>query len=451
MSSRIERAVRKVNEAAPGRAGGVPQWQLSAEIPFGGSHVARLRLDNGLTLLLLVDRSAPVVAYYTWFRVGSRHERPGKTGLAHLFEHLMFNETEDLAAGEFDRKLEESGAETNAATWLDWTFYHEALPKDRLGLAIRLESSRMSRLVLREPQVASEKEVVANERRYRVEDDVDGAASELLYRTAFTVHPYHWPTIGWMDDIAGFTPEDCEAFYRTYYAPNNAILVVVGDVDEADVLRKVGAAYGGIPAATIPEEDTRPEPAQTEDRQATLVKPTASERVSIAWHGPALGDADHPALTVLNEILMGGRASRLYRSFVVERELVTDLRGWPSTFRDPGIYEIGFTARPGKTKDDILPLLDEALARAREELVTDEELARAKARLELGLLGSLDTAAGKAEQIGFNEIVLGDPAAGFRRLEVYRRITRGEIRTAARRYLSRPRTVVHVIPERGGA
>ena len=221
-------------------------------IPFGGETLHRWRLGNGLAVIVLVDASAPVVAYYTWFNVGSRHERPGKTGLAHLFEHLMFGETEKLKAGVFDRKLEENGAETNAATWVDWTYYHELLPADRVRLAVHLEAERMQHLVLREPQVASEKEVVANERRYRVDDDVEGVANELLYKTAFTSHPYHWPTIGWMDDIKGFTPEDCTAFYKTYYAPNNATVVVVGDVRERTLLQWIQAEYGAIPSAVDP-------------------------------------------------------------------------------------------------------------------------------------------------------------------------------------------------------
>jgi len=220
--------------------------------PFGSESLHRWKLDNGLTVLLLVDASAPVASYHTWFKVGSRHEKPGKTGLAHLFEHLMFNETENLKAGTFDRKLEENGAETNAATWVDWTYYHESLPADRIKLAVTLEAERMARLVLREPQVKSEKEVVANERRYRVDDDVEGTANELLYKAAFSEHPYGWPTIGWMADIQGFTPEDCAAFYRTYYAPNNATVVVVGDVRERDLLLSIREAYGAIPASTIP-------------------------------------------------------------------------------------------------------------------------------------------------------------------------------------------------------
>src|SRR5215472_17429626 len=246
--------------------------------PFGGEEVHRWRLANGLTILLLVDTTAPVVAYHTWFRVGSRHEHPVKTGLAHLFEHLMFGETQNLRAGVFDRKLEENGAETNAATWVDWTYYHELLPADRAKLAVKLEAERMQRLVLREPQVASEKVVVANERQMRVDDDVEGAANELLYKTAFTRHPYGWPTIGWMEDIQGFSPEDCVAFYRTYYAPNNATIVVVGDVRERDILLAIRDSYGRLQSQPIPPEDIYPEPPQLEERAVSVSKPTTTEK-----------------------------------------------------------------------------------------------------------------------------------------------------------------------------
>jgi zinc protease len=416
--------------------------------PFANDFVHRYTLGNGLTVLVLVDESAPVVSYQTWFSVGSRHEKPGKTGLAHFFEHLMFNETEKLPAGEFDRKLEEAGAESNAATWLDWTHYYESLPADRVSLAVELESERMAHLVLREPQVASERDVVANERRYRVEDDVEGAANEVLYKTAFTVHPYHWPTIGWMKDIEGYTPEDCQAFYRTYYAPNNAIVVVVGDITEKDLLEKLRDSYGAIAPSNVPAEDFEPEPPQLSPREVELKKPTATEKLYIAFHGPSLGDADHAPLTVLNEVLFGGRASRLYRALIVEREIATDLRGWVSTFRDPGLYELFVTAREGKTTQQLQAVVDEHLLRVRTDLVSDAELARAKARLELSLLQSLETATGKAEQIGFYETVLGDPAAAFRRLEAYRRVSASDLRRVARRYIvDRARTTVRVLPD----
>jgi len=417
-------------------------------VAFGGETVHRYRLGNGLAVLVLVDASAPIVAYHTWFNVGSRHEHPGKTGLAHLFEHLMFGETEKLKAGVFDRKLEESGAETNAATWVDWTYYHELIPADRVRLAITLEAERMQHLVLREPQVASEKEVVANERRYRVDDDVEGLANELLYKTAFARHPYQWPTIGWMDDIKGFSPEDCVAFYQTYYAPNNATVVVVGDVKERALLTSIRDAYGAIPAQTIPAEDVTPEPPQVDERRLELHKPTASEKLLVAFKGPALGDADHATMTVLSEVLFGGRAARLYRSLVVEKELAIDVRGWVSTFRDPGLFECGATARGAHTVVEILPIFDDAFARVRADVVGEDELARAKARLELGSLQQLETVSGKAEQIGFFETVLGEPDHAFRRVEAYRRVTTSDLRRVARRYLvDGARTVLRVMPE----
>jgi zinc protease len=427
------------------------RWTLDGTFPFGESsaHVLRYRLGNGLTLLILEDESAPVVSYFTWYAVGSRHERPGKTGLAHLFEHLMFNETETLKAGEFDRLLEENGAESNAATWVDWTYYYESLPADRFPLAVKLESERMGRLVLRDKQVTSEKEVVANERRYRVDDDVEGAASELLYKTAFSKHPYHWPTIGWMPDILGFTPEDCERFYRTYYAPNNAIIVVVGDVAELTVLREVRDAYGKLPASVIPPEDAEAEPPQTDVRDVEIAKPTATEKLLVGYHGPALGDADHAVLTVLTEILFGGRASRAHRAMVIEKEIASEVRGWVATFRDPGLFELYATAREGHDTKELLAALDHELERARRDVVSEDELARAKARLELSALQSLESTAGKAEQIGFYDLVLGDPSAVFRRLETYRRVTASDIRKAARRYITKARTIVRVIPDGG--
>lgn len=416
--------------------------------PFGGDTVHRWKLRNGLTVLVLVDASAPTVAYHTWFSVGSRHERPGKTGLAHLFEHLMFGETENLKLGVFDRRLEGAGAETNAATWVDWTFYHELLPADRVKLAIRLEAERMQRLVLSPPQVEREKDVVANERQMRVEDDVEGAANELLYKTAFTSHAYGWPTIGWMDDIRGFTPDDCAAFYRTYYAPNNATLVIAGDVKEKPLLTAIRDAYGDIPSHATPPEDVHPEPPQLEERKVEVHKPTATEKLLVAFKGPALGDADHATATVLSEVLCGGRASRLCRTLVVDRELAVDVRGWVSTFRDPGLIEIWATARAGRSAHEVLAAIDEQIARVRDDVVSEEELARAKARLELGSLQQLETASGKAEQIGFFETMLGDPSYAFRRLSAFRRATSGDLRRVARRYfVAAARTIVRVLPE----
>ncbi len=418
-------------------------------VAFGPSlAVERFRFGNGLELLFCEDHSAPVIAYHTWFRVGSRHEREGKTGLAHLFEHLMFNEVEGRKAGEFDRKLEEAGAESNASTWLDFTQYNVSIPKDQLPLVVKLESERMSRLVLRDPQVTSEKEVVANERRYRVDDDVEGAVSELLWATAFDRHAYRWPTIGWMKDIEGFTTEDCLEFYRTYYAPNNAVLVIVGDVAELALLKRLSSVYGALPPSTLPLEDVKPELPQSAERRVEVSKATSTQKLVVGYHSPAMGDFDHPALSLLAEVLFGGRASRLHQKLVRELELASEVRAFVGPFRDPGLFEVFISAREGKTAEELLTVLDAEFERIQHEPITPEEIARASARLELGLLAGLETVDGKASTLGFYETVLGRPGAAFERLESTRRVTASDLVRVARRYLlPRYRSVILVRPD----
>lgn len=417
-------------------------------IAFGPAmRVERFVLGNGLRVLILQDHAAPVICAQTWFGVGSRHERPGKTGLAHLFEHLMFGETENVPHGSFDRMLEEAGAETNAATFLDWTYYHTNLPKGALELALRLEAERMARLVLRDPQVASEKEVVANERRQRVDDDVDGSVNELLYKEAFHEHAYGRPTIGWMEDIKGFTTEDCVEFYRTYYAPNNAALVIVGDVSLGEALRAVQDHYGDREPSVLPVEDVHPEPPQIEERRLSVHKPTATHKIAIGYKSPALGDFDHAPLVLLNEILFGGRSSRVHRALVQEQEIATEVRGWVGSFRDQALYDVYLVARGERTGEELLAALDAILEEIRRSPVSEEELGRAKARIELSMLQGLETVSGKAEQIGFYETVLGDPAALFEKLAAYRRASVGDLLRVARRYLTPiARTVIHVAP-----
>ncbi|MCC6216570.1 MAG: insulinase family protein [Polyangiaceae bacterium] len=418
-------------------------------VAFGPAlEVERYRLANGLEVALIEDHSAPVVAYHTWFRVGSRHERPGKTGIAHLFEHLMFRETETLPEGEFDRRLEEIGAENNASTWLDWTSYTINVPAESLPLVVGLESERMSRLVLSPEIVASEKEVVANERRYRVEDDVEGTANEVLWSTAFTCHGYGIPTIGWMADIEGFTAEDCRAFYRTYYAPNDAIVVAAGDVTPRALVELVSRAYGGLPPAELPIEDVHPEPPQTDVRTRELRRPTPTEKISVGWHGPAMGDFDHPAVSLLAEVLTGGRASRLHARLVRELEIATDVRVFVGPFRDPSLIEVSVAARPGHTAEELVDALDRELERVRAEPVLPDELERGRARLELALLSGLETAEGKASTVGFYETVLRRPAGAFERLEALAALGPSDLLRVARRYLrADARTVVIVRPE----
>ncbi len=419
-----------------------------AVLPYGPNlRVTCHHLDNGLRILLLLDRSSPVVSYHTWFRVGSRHERDGKTGLAHLLEHLMFGAFDGLAAGEYDRRMEEAGAEINAATWLDWTYYYANAPSSQLDRIISLESKRMGSLQLHPTTFASELEVVTNERRMRVEDDIAGAVSEKLYEMAFENHAYRRPTIGWLKDIEGLTLEDCQDFYRTYYAPNNATVVVAGRFDAKRTLTKLAHAYGHLEPAQLPVEDTRPEPHQANLRATVMRKPTSTQKLAVAYHGPALGDVDHAPLALLSDVLFGGRASRAHQSIVQKAELANDVRGWVGPFQQPGLIELQATARTGRTAQELLEAIDAELAQVCTEPVAPEELDRAKARAELGLVRSMETSAGRAEQIAFYDTVLGNPVGAMDRLERLRRVTRSDLLRVARRYLARDtRSVIQVLP-----
>jgi zinc protease len=443
-TSHHQALIARLNQSAPSTHG---HLRFLGTAPFGAEGISRYALANGLKILLLRDPSAKVISYHTWFGVGSRHEQTGKTGLAHLFEHLMFNEVEGLAAGEFDRLLEMAGGEVNAATWVDWTFYYENIPSSEIELVVRLEALRMQKLVLREPQVVSEKEVVANERRYRVDDDVEGAINEALYKHAFLEHPYHWPTIGWMEDIQGFTTEDCEKFYATYYAPNNATLVIVGDLDEERELALIQRHYGTIAPSPLPETKHIVEPEQTSERVLTMDKPTPTEKVLIGYKGPALGTSDQVALTVANEILFGGKSSRLYRALISEGELASEARGSLSPSRDPGLYEIWVSMREALEAKRALGIVDAELLKMSSQPVAETELEKAKNRLELAFVQGMESASGRAEQIGFYETVLGDAGLIFAQLEAYRAVDAARVRDVCERLLKPTRrTVIFVRP-----
>jgi zinc protease len=424
---------------------------LVSSHPFGaGGLTARMfRLENGLKVILVRDPSAPVFAYQTWFSVGSRHEREGITGIAHLFEHLMFNQTENHPPGELDRMIETAGGDTNAATWVDWTYYRNNLPKAELRLAVELEADRMAHLTLGETQVESEREVVANERRYRVEDDVDGFLNEELYKMAFTSHPYHWPTIGWMRDIEAIGIDDCRTFYKTYYAPNNATVVLVGDVDEEAALKLIDQHYGKIPASQIPTDVTPAEPEQTSERRQTWPKPVTADKLRIGYKSPALSHPDYSVLEVASEILFGGNSSRLHRRLVVDGEIAASTHGASAPFRDPGLYEISVSLQRGHTAAEAEAIVYEELDKLATTPVESAELDTAKTRLLTHFWRELRPQAGKAEALGHYETTVGDYRKLFGVADGYKRVTAGDIQRVVKAYLTPDRrTIVIATPHK---
>ena len=430
-------------------------WQLEAEAAIGrggASTVKRHRLANGLGLVSMVDRRSPTVALQTWFRVGSRHERVGATGMAHLFEHLMFGQTKTLPPGEFDRLVERTGGESNAATWVDWTYYRLSLPARDLALGVRLEAERMQHLVLEHDPVEKERDVVTNERRERVEDDVDGWLDEMLMAQAFTVHPYRWPTIGWMEDIRALALPEIREFYRTWYAPNNATIVVVGDFDEAALLDLVATHYGDIPAQPLPDASLlaarEAEPEQTAERRVREGKPIATDRVLIGYKVPGQDHPDWAVLEILTTLLAGCASARLHRSMVIETEMASSVDAQLTPFKEPSLLRLSVTAARGNSADTIIAHVDAQLAAMAATPPTRAEVEKAKALAETDFWSQLVDVDGKAEAFGHYETALGD----FRKVtaiaERLAAVTVEDVARCVRTYLSpERRTIVIAEPE----
>jgi zinc protease len=305
----------------------------------------------------------------------------------------------------------------------------------------------MAHLTLGHDQVESEREVVANERRYRVEDDVDGFLNEELYKLAFTKHPYHWPTIGWMRDIESISIDDCRTFYRTYYAPNNATVVVVGDVDDEETLQLIEKHYGPIPWQPIPPDGAQPEPPQTAERRGSWPKPVTAEKLRIGYKAPPLGHADYAALEVASEMLFGGNSSRLHRRLVVESEIAASTHAAPAPFRDAGLYEISVGMQRGHVAAEAEAMTYEELERLASAPLGAHELNTAKTRLLTHFWRELRPSAGKAEALGHYETTVGDYRKLFAVAAGYSAVTAADVARVVRDYLTpERRTVVVATP-----
>jgi zinc protease len=425
-----------------------------ARAPLGALTVSKWRLPNGLEVVLLPDPRATSVSYMTWFRVGSRNEdeAAGETGLAHLFEHLMFTQTKNADANAFDSKMDAVGGSTNAMTYYDFTAYVDDIPPTEMRLATTLEADRMINLDLRKKQVETERDVVAEERLASVEDSVDGILDELMYKQAFKTHPYRWPVIGSMKDIKSITQERAVAFYRKYYAPNNAVLVIAGRLDEAATLAAIADAYGAIPPSkNLPQDGAKPERAPQSEVRTVLTRPVPADRLVIGFPAPALGAPDRAAYEVLNELLAGGQSSRLNRALVVERQWASSVHGDIAPTRDPGLYAIWIQMTKGHTAEEAERLVVEAAAELAAHPVGAAELGKAAARMEAQFWQQLGSSHGRAETLGAFEIAAGDFRALLARGAEYARVTPADVQKAAAAYLGTgARSVVVARPAAAG-
>ncbi|MEK7282841.1 MAG: pitrilysin family protein [Acidobacteriota bacterium] len=414
-------------------------------------NVIPYRLDNGLKVLALEDHSVPALSYYTFFRVGSRDERPGRTGISHLFEHMMFNGTKKFGPGVFDRMLESKGGVSNAFTTNDITVYYENLPAETLDMVVDLEADRMAGLAVTEESLASEREVVKEERRLRTDNDVEGALWELLAGTAYLAHPYQWPVVGWMPDLDAITVKDCEDYFRVHYAPNNASLILVGDFKPDRAIGMISKAYGSIPAQPAAPPPVRNEPEQKGERRALLRRAAQLPTVAFAYHVPAASSEEVFALDLLQIILGGGESSRLVRRLVYEKELATRVDVENLWRIDPGLFVISAEAKPGVAPEALEAALSAEVDLAGRQEVGASELQKAKNVRTTSQVKALKTNGGKAEQLGLFEPYFGSHTRLFTILKSDEAVTAPDIMKAASLHL-RPdnRTVVTVVPDEPG-
>jgi len=370
--------------------------------------VVTATLDNGLRVLLLEDHRSPIVSFQVWYRVGSRNEQRGATGIAHFLEHMMFKGTPTRGPKQFARLVEENGGQDNAFTSQDVTSYFVDIAADKLDLVIELEADRMRHLLLDAKQIASEREVVIEERRTRTEDDPGGFLGEEVSSIAFKAHPYGYPIIGWMEDIKRITPAEIRAFYQTYYIPNNAMVVAVGAFQAPAALEKIRRSFGRIPRGRTPPPVLAVEPPQNGERRVTVRKEAELPIVYLGWHVPNQRSDDAPALEVLSTILSGGRASRLYRDLVYQRQLALEAGGDYSYFSiDPNLFWFWATPMPGQTPETLEAELSKHMERLKAEPVTEEELARAKNQIESAFVFQEDSVHRRAALLARFELIGG--------------------------------------------
>jgi zinc protease len=397
----------------------------------GQDSVVATTLDNGLRVLLLEDHRSPIVSFQTWYRVGSRNEQRGLTGLAHFLEHLMFKGTQKYGPRQFARLVEENGGRDNAFTTQDVTSYFVDIAADRLDLIIDLEADRMHNLVLDTKDIESERQVVIEERRTRTEDDPGGFLGEAVGSIAFRAHPYGQPIIGWVVDLERLTPEQIRAFYRTYYVPNNATVVVAGDFKAAETLEKIKQRFGSIPRGPDPPPMLAVEPAQNGERRVTVSRKAELPIVYLAYHVPNWKSEDASSLEVLSAVLAGGRTSRIYKNLIYDRQLALDAGGDYSYFSfDPNLFWFWATPMPGQAPDVLEKALLDEMERLKREPVTAEELQRAKNQIEASFVFAEDSVHRRASLVARFDFV-GGAAEKARFLERIRSVTDADLMRVA--------------------
>ncbi len=402
-------------------------------------------LPNGLKVLVLENHKAPVATFNVFYKVGSRNEQIGKTGLSHLCEHLMFRGTKKLKPEEFSNIIQENGGEDNAFTTEDYTDYFEIINKDHLDVPISLEADRMANF---EPKgFDSERDVVAEERRMRTDDNPEDALGEVTRAQAYLEHPYHWPVIGWMHDVQHLTLQDAMAYHAMYYSPQNAVIVAIGDFDASKVMKQIDEQFGQIKNGPKPPPFDQIEPPQKGARHAELRHAANLPAFEESFHVPNLKSPDAYALEVASEVLADGKSSRLYRDLVVDKRMVVSVdAGYDLTSFDPPLFTFAAQMRPGVKTEDVIAEVEKQIKDLRDKPVSADELQKAKNLEQAEFVYGQDSIFREAMLIGVYQL-LGD----YRMLDQYLpgidKVTAQDVQRVAQKYfVDHNRTTGVLIP-----
>jgi zinc protease len=421
---------------------GAPLSAAAKPAPKGNGAVVAPKLDvkswelpNGLKVLFLADHKAPIATVQVFYHVGSKDEHVGVRGVAHMFEHMMFKGSERVPPEEHARLLKEVGGQSNAFTTEDLTGYHDTVPPSYVGFAMQLEAERMRHLKLLPSTIDSERKVVEEEKRLRIDNNPVGKAVERFRLLAYTKHPYNWTAIGTIEDLEKVKPEDAQRFYDTYYQPNNATLIVVGDLEEAQVRKLAEEHFGALPKGPEPPRARTPEPPQTAPRRETLELEVQVPIVVQGFHIPRAVDADVPALEVLATVLSAGESSRLHQRLVRADRLAIAAGGFAETMEDPGMFVVYAAYLPDRDPAKVQAALAQELARVREKPVAAQELEKAKNQLASAFIFGLQTVDGVATALGQAQYVYGDWREFPKGASRYLAVTAADVTRVAHKYL----------------
>jgi zinc protease len=412
------------------------------------SEISTETLANGMRVVLWPDRSIPNLALYTFFRVGSRNERPGWTGLSHFFEHMMFLGSRKYGPGEFDRTMEAAGGANNAFTAQDITVYQDWFPRSALEKIFEMESDRIGWLAIDSTSVESERGVVASERRRSVEDDNAQLIDEENWAAAYKAHPYQWPVIGWMVDIENWKIADLRAYFETYYAPNNATMVLVGDFDRDEARALLRKHIEIVPRGPAPPPVTTTEPEQEGERRVEFHRPAELAQFVASWHIPATEHADYWPLRVTETLLLDGESSRLWRRLVEREQVALSVRGGFDYALDPTLFQIFVHVKDGVETARCEALVYDELRQMALEQPSARELQKARNQLAADHYRRLTTIAGKALVLGRSDVYFGDPKAFLNAVSQYDKVGPGDVQRVLNLYFEPTnRTVTVLVPE----